>query len=297
MKKTIRFREKERKQIKIVLIACCLVVLTGLTWLTAQADDYNLTGEFPANRKKAQTIQVAEGNISLAVKKGTSTDSLSYEFNKVADQEFIPMNYQLPEDMMAESDLYSLTLSAGSSTDVFDIIKDFSPKLMVKYPANNKSHQLYIWDKQSQAFIPLTSTHDLKTRLLSYQVLDGGELLFGIFSKITNTGKASWYVHPRYPKDLMAASTAYPRGAQVKVTNLANNKSVVVTIKDWGPDPAVHPDRILDLGKVAFSKIASTREGMINVLVEPIVSSTPSVATSTATTTATSTLSIKNLIW
>ncbi len=292
MKKVPSLRRKEREKVKVLVVMACLVVFLGLAWLTAQAEDYNLTGEFPANRRKAQSIPVAGGNISLAVRKGTSTAALSYEFNKVSDQEFIPINYKLDEDMMAESDLYSLNLRSSSTEDIFDIIKDFSPKLIVKYPANNKSHQLYIWDKLSQAFILLPAANDLKIRALTYQVQDGGELLFGVFSKISNTGKASWYVHPRYKKDLMAASTAYPRGAQVKVTNLANGKSVVVTIKDWGPDPAIHPDRILDLGKVAFSKIASTREGTIDVFVEPLASST--AATPVSTSTATSTLTVKN---
>lgn len=84
----------------------------------------------------------------------------------------------------------------------------------------------------------------------------------------STAGKASWYVHPRYRTVLMAASTIYPKGARVKVTNLKNNKSVIVTIKDYGPDPIRHPDRVIDLNKLAFSRIASTRSGIIDVRVE-----------------------------
>jgi len=91
-------------------------------------------------------------------------------------------------------------------------------------------------------------------------------------------GHASWYVHPRYRKELMAASTQYPKGSKVRVTNLANNKSVIVTVKDWGPDPVKHPDRVIDLNKVAFSKIASTRAGVIDVRVEPLIESTSTIA-------------------
>jgi rare lipoprotein A len=76
----------------------------------------------------------------------------------------------------------------------------------------------------------------------------------------------------------MAASTEFSRGAKVKVTNLDNNKSVIVTIKDWGPDPIKHPDRVIDLNKIAFQKIASTRAGIINVKVEPVIESTSTVA-------------------
>jgi len=83
-------------------------------------------------------------------------------------------------------------------------------------------------------------------------------------------GKASWYVHPRFRTVLMAASTVYPKGSIVKVTNLANKKSVTVTIKDYGPDPKLHPDRVIDLNKVAFQKIASVRAGIINTKVDLI---------------------------
>lgn len=92
------------------------------------------------------------------------------------------------------------------------------------------------------------------------------------------SGKASWYVHPHYRTILMAASTIYPKGSIVKVTNLANNKSVTVTIKDYGPDPIKHPERVIDLNKIAFQKIASTRAGIINVSVDVIFRATSTVA-------------------
>lgn len=94
------------------------------------------------------------------------------------------------------------------------------------------------------------------------------------YRNILNDGHASWYVHPRYRNVLMAASTQYPKGTKVKVTNLKNNKSVIVVIKDYGPDPIRHPDRVIDLNKIAFQKIASVRTGIIDVRVELIPTST-----------------------
>ena len=93
-----------------------------------------------------------------------------------------------------------------------------------------------------------------------------------------SVGHASWYVHPRYRKELMAASTQFPKGSKVRVTNLANNKTVIVMIKDWGPDPIQHPDRVIDLNKVAFQKIASARSGIIDVRVELASTSTVAIA-------------------
>lgn len=80
-------------------------------------------------------------------------------------------------------------------------------------------------------------------------------------------GIASWY---KYKNGLFAASPDYPKGSVLKVTNLANNKSVEVTVNDYGPDRNIHPDRVIDLDYVAFSEIASPGAGLISVKVEPV---------------------------
>jgi len=45
---------------------------------------------------------------------------------------------------------------------------------------------------------------------------------------------------------------------------------VDVEINDYGPDRGLHPDRVIDLDKVAFQKISSLGAGIINVRVEPL---------------------------
>lgn len=63
-----------------------------------------------------------------------------------------------------------------------------------------------------------------------------------------------------------AAMWGVPFNTKIKVTNLSNNKSVVVTVLDRGP--AKRLNRVIDLSKSAFQKIADTRKGLINVKVE-----------------------------
>ena len=81
-------------------------------------------------------------------------------------------------------------------------------------------------------------------------------------------GIASWYGYesgPRYkrkpqtangdifsPHKLTAAHRSLPFGTKVKVTNLTNNKSVIVVINDRGP---FHYSRIIDLSKSAAKAI------------------------------------------
>ncbi|MEK9151435.1 MAG: G5 domain-containing protein [Patescibacteria group bacterium] len=80
-----------------------------------------------------------------------------------------------------------------------------------------------------------------------------------------HTGAASWYA---WTGTMAAANPWLPKGSYVKVTNVDNGKSVIVVINDRGP---FVPGRIIDLDKVAFAKIASIGQGVINVKMEEIV--------------------------
>lgn len=69
---------------------------------------------------------------------------------------------------------------------------------------------------------------------------------------------------------LTAAHKTLPFGTKVKVTNLANDKSVIVTINDRGP---YIKGRKIDLSKAAFKAITtnnSTRKGVLRVKIEKL---------------------------
>ncbi len=62
---------------------------------------------------------------------------------------------------------------------------------------------------------------------------------------------------------MTAASNYFPIGSKLKVTNKANGKSVVVRINDKG-----NFDRFtIDLSKGAFKRIASLKDGIIEIKV------------------------------
>ena len=71
---------------------------------------------------------------------------------------------------------------------------------------------------------------------------------------------------------LTAAHKTLPFGTKVKVTNVNNGKSVIVTINDRGPFKKTpdfkHYYRVLDLAKGAFLKIASAGAGVIKIKYE-----------------------------
>ncbi len=88
-------------------------------------------------------------------------------------------------------------------------------------------------------------------------------------------GVASWYgkrFHGRITAsgrtfnmyEMTAAHTTLPTGTQVRVTNLANGRSVVVTITDRGP---FTKKRIIDLSYAAANHLGFVRQGTARVRV------------------------------
>jgi rare lipoprotein A len=63
------------------------------------------------------------------------------------------------------------------------------------------------------------------------------------------------------------AHKTLPFGTRVKVTNLANKKSVVVRVNDRGP---TSPDRIGDLTTGAARKIGMTKAGVVDARLEVV---------------------------
>ena len=63
---------------------------------------------------------------------------------------------------------------------------------------------------------------------------------------------------------LTAAHRTLPFGTMVKVTNLTNNKSVIVRINDRGP---FIKGRIIDLSELAAKKIDMMQQGIVKVTI------------------------------
>ena len=64
---------------------------------------------------------------------------------------------------------------------------------------------------------------------------------------------------------ISAAHRSLPFGTQVRVTNLANKKSLVLNINDRGPFVR---DRIIDLSKAAAKELDIIKQGVVKVKLE-----------------------------
>lgn len=127
---------------------------------------------------------------------------------------------------------------------------------------------LYFWDGQGWQELKTTIVkEDDKYLVRAFFHLPYARFLILGYddSQALNVGQASWY---KYKNCDCAASPDYPKGSKLLITNLENQKSVEVTVNDFGPDRLIHPDRAVDLDFVAFKKIAKTSQGLVNVSVQ-----------------------------
>jgi len=128
--------------------------------------------------------------------------------------------------------------------------------------------QVYFYDKNFSAWRPLP-TQDFPNEKFVRSLIHLPYARIAVFSDpgVMTVGRASWYA---YKGGDFAASPDFPKGSLIRVINEDNDKFVDVTINDYGPERSLFPDRVVDLDKVAFSKIASLGAGIIDVRIEPI---------------------------
>jgi rare lipoprotein A len=67
---------------------------------------------------------------------------------------------------------------------------------------------------------------------------------------------------------LTAASWYFPLGTTIRVVNVQNGESVVVTITDRGPN--LRLNRILDLSEAAAEKLGYVGDGLTSVFLYPV---------------------------
>jgi rare lipoprotein A len=85
-------------------------------------------------------------------------------------------------------------------------------------------------------------------------------------SEAGELGIASYYQNP-YHGGLIAAHKTLPFGAKVRVFNLDNGKSAIVTIVDRGP---FIRGRIIDVSPVAATALGFRQAGLAHVRIERI---------------------------
>lgn len=185
------------------------------------------------------------------------------EETRVIIKHFSPAGLEFPDGLVPVSDIYEF--------DIFNKAA-FQNKLplMLKFilPSSSLSaRQVYFYNGVLGEWIPLPTAYQDQNSVKGIIHLPYAKMVVLEDAKMSR-GSASWY---GYKNCLCAASPDYPKGTKLLVTNLDNNRSVEVVVNDFGPDRTIHPDRVIDLDKVAFKVLGELWQGIIpNVTVEPI---------------------------
>lgn len=209
-----------------------------------------------ATAEKGYTIKALAGQLSLILPKGILQDATGVAIKRVEE----PMD--LPWQLEKLSQIYQYELLNPASYD------GKKPLIIeMKYDqASDYYKQIYFYDKNHGSWRPL-SCKEIFTKSLVRCEISFSFARLAVFSNSNalTIGKASWY---SYKKGNFTASPDFPKGSKLRVFNLENGKFVDVIVNDFGPERKLHPDRVVDLEKTAFSKIASVKKGTIKVRVE-----------------------------
>ncbi len=183
-------------------------------------------------------------------------------------------------DVTEMQNTYPDSLSIISSVYVFDLTNkksyDGSRDLLIDIQIPNISNtfplrgqrSVYFFNGVHQTWEILPSVDDAAVSIVHARIRLPFARIAVFEDKTIAFGKASWY---RYKGCNCTASPDYPKGTKLRVTNIDDpKKSVVVKVNDFGPIRTKLPDRIIDLDKVAFKKIAKTSNGVARVRIEVI---------------------------
>ncbi|MDX9778664.1 MAG: RlpA-like double-psi beta-barrel domain-containing protein [Patescibacteria group bacterium] len=245
------------KKISISLFLSILLLFVFTSPLSAASVVENETLKQTFNLNAQIDSRIKQDNFELFLNSQALKNPVAITLENLGEEFIWPWNYQ------ALSPVYQFDFNdRGLSYDRSQPIQ-----ISIAYHEDNEYHkQIFFYDKGQQRWRPLPSVDDPVKKIVSANIhLPYARVALMSNDRIMTVGQASWY---RYKNGLFAASPDFAKGSVLRVTNLANNKSVEVTINDYGPDRALHPERVIDLDAVAFSKIASLGDGLADVKIE-----------------------------
>ncbi len=166
--------------------------------------------------------------------------------------------------------LFFILAACSSQNSRYKISDDRAPKNAPDVTKVEDAHPKY--EPYSRGGNPKTYTVLGK----SYEVMPSGK-------GFSQSGVASWYgakFHGHLTSNgetydmysMSAAHKTLPLPSYVKVTNIANNNSVIVRVNDRGP---FHDNRIIDLSYAAAHRLDMLKTGTANVNIEVIYIENP----------------------
>ncbi len=213
---------------------------------------------------KGYTVTAFDNSLKLSLVPGILSEETGVSIVELNE----PM--EMPWQLNRISKIYQFDFRNKAA---YDNHKPFYIQFSYNKDSNNQK-TVYFFDKNFNAWRPLP-TRDYPNENFVRSLIHLPYARIAVFEDpdFLTVGKASWYA---YKGGNYAASPDYAKGSIIRVHNLDWEEGskyapyVDVEINDYGPDRSIHPDRPVDLDKVAFSRIAPLGAGVINVNLEPI---------------------------
>ncbi len=165
----------------------------------------------------------------------------------------------IPKDLKLLSTLCLIDAHEKISYDTTQGMQLTLPNLSL-----TKHISFFYWDGNQKKWFTLPSIKEDETTLSVLYYQPHG--IIGVFHNLRESreGVASWYKHSKTPQG--AATNYFPLGTKLKVTNLENNKSIIVTITSTWTQK--NPKRVIDIEKTGFKKLGLVSQGLIRVRLE-----------------------------
>ncbi len=208
--------------------------------------------------EKGYTVNVFNNELKLSVVPDILDDST------YVSAQHIDENMETPWNLDRISKIYQFEFI---NKQAYNHEKPFYIQLSYERDSDNYK-KVYFYDSNIGKWRPLP-TRDFPEHNFVRSLIHLPFARIAVFSnsEILSHGGASWY---QYRGGVYAASPDFPKGSKLRVFNTSNKKFVDVEINDYGPDRSIHPNRVIDLDKQAFSQIADLGEGIIDVKIQPL---------------------------
>ncbi|MEI7497887.1 MAG: RlpA-like double-psi beta-barrel domain-containing protein [Candidatus Falkowbacteria bacterium] len=260
--------QNSQKALTIALFLVFVLILAPI----AQAADASST---PLVNVDTTLPPLAVSGLTLALlpdestNRETTLNGLIFNFGQIKNTASLLVNISTstpttsPWQLKLSSLVYTIKIDQPLTTSSSFTVSQTNAKAHTNY------YSFMMLDAKGQNWLPIVTKDDPLKRTHT-AVFSQSKVTLAIFEYpgLIVSGKASWY---KYKAGLFAASPDFPKGSKLRVYNLdAPAKYVDVTINDYGPDRVLHPDRVLDLDKEAFRRIAPTGQGMARIAVMPL---------------------------
>ena len=251
---------------KIVTLSLLLLSVALFAYFAApaRAESFIMIQSVENQTGTSTSIKTPDGIASINFGENSLQQPIAIKLMNILDKDSVGGCLNLPEKLFPQTDLYYFNFDPKSA------VLRSQPQIRINIKDSNYKGAYY-YDWTSLQFVRASTTIDASSSQMIFDLpLGQSEIMFTVLGDQELSGTASWYVHPKYKVQLIAASTDFPLDTKLKVISENSGKEVTVTVKDYGPDKSIHPDRVVDLSKEAFSVLAPTGAGVIKVKVVPL---------------------------